>query len=71
MEKRLIFTFSPYVLYFCPRGFFFFQIYENYCKKTPNGEILKKVYLAVWSRDNIKVDFFSFKRWHIVVYILL
>lgn len=36
---------------------FFFQIYKNYCKRSPNGEIRKKNYLVVWSRDNIKVNF--------------
>lgn len=37
-ERRLFFMVSLYFLYFCPRNFFFFQIYANYCKKSQNGE---------------------------------
>lgn len=41
--KNAIFfhVFPLLFLYFCPRDFFFFQIYENYCQRSPNNEILK------------------------------
>lgn len=34
-------------------------MYDNYCKKSANGEIYKIDYLVVWFMDDIKVDIFS------------
>lgn len=39
VEKVQNFPFSLHFLYFYPRDFLFFQMYENYCKNSPNGEI--------------------------------
>lgn len=58
-KKRFFQTF----LNFCPRAFFIFKINENSRKKSPNGEIKKVV------QSNIKVNFLSKKKWHIVVHI--
>lgn len=58
VEKAQFFIFPPYFLYFCHRNFFFLQIHETYCKKSPNSEIDENVFFVVWSRDKGKNDLF-------------
>lgn len=43
-------------------------MYDNYCKKSANGEIYKIDYLVVWFMDDTKL-IFSPQNWHNVEYI--
>lgn len=54
--------------YVCPRYFFFFKYYKNFCKNSPNGEIKKNnVTYGFCSRIISKLDFSP----NIYIYIML